>query len=363
MSGTARVRAWLLSVHRRLYEELLATRIATLVVGVLAAGVVLHGAGYVPLIDLHVALVERPTAAWEALGKNGYLLDSPGLILVGHALGIESRLAFASLAFVVIAAGLGWLVWLAKRHQGDVEARLVAISFFVAPIGAVLITWLGQPDPITMTAAGTFVLARGSLVFPVAGVVLGFNHFEAGVPIVLASAALTIAEGPARRRALDALLAAAGLIAGKLVLSWWQAMNGQDPISRLDYLLQIGVHRWLVSVLSNVPALLFSTFSLAWPLMAVAFMEHWQSRRKVAWAMLAATLLAAAVTVLALDTTRVFALVSWPLVLFAVTRAPDVRLAVWCLMAGIVIPRFIVWDGGVFSSGFHRLLVAAFSSR
>lgn len=364
MTGAARVREWLERVHGRLHDELLAAGLPVLVIGVLAAGAVMHGASYVPMVDVHLALAADPMAPWHSLGKNGYLLDSPTLLLLAHALGVETRLAFAALAFAITGLGLMWLVWLANRHYGDEAARLVAISFFIAPIGAVVITWLGQPDPITLVAAGTLVLARSAPMFAVAGVALGFNHFEAGVAIVIASCLLRIAEAPTptRSRALDALLAIAGLVAGKLVLSWWQATNGQDPSSRLDYVFQVGFHRYVISSLGNLPALVFSTFSLAWPLVAVAFVEKWYAQRRIASAMLLAGLVAAGVTLLVLDPTRVFALVSWPLVLFVVTRMPDLRLAVWCVLAGVLIPRLIVWDGGVIASGFHRLLISAFSA-
>jgi hypothetical protein len=359
MTGADTVRAWLASVHGRVRDELMRTRLSFVVLGVIALGVVLHGASYVPMIDVHLGIASEPTGTWASLGRNGYLLDSPAMILLAHALGIESRLAFSMLALVVITLGVAWLVVLAHRHHGDAAVRLVAIAFFVAPIGAVLITWLGQPDPVTMAAAGTLVLARNPLALALAGVLLGFNHFEAGVPIVLASGVLLLAEGPARRRALDVAVIVLGLVAGKLALSLWQASNGQDPMSRLDYVLDVGWQRYVRSTLGNMPALVFSTFSLAWPLVVSAFVEHWQRRRAVAYAMTVAALLAAGVTVLSLDPTRVFALVSWPLVLFAVTRTADVRLAVWCLLLGIVIPRVIVWDGGVIASGFHRLLLGA----
>ena len=110
---------------------------------------------------------------------------------------------------------------------------------------------------------------------------------------MLASAVLTISQGPMRRRALDAVLAITGLVAGKVALTWWQAANGQDPMSRLGYVFEVGLHRYVISALGNAPALLFSNFSLIWPLVVVALVERWQHRRRVASAMVVAVLLAA----------------------------------------------------------------------
>ena len=167
------------SPRARVHDELLATQLAVVVVGVLAAAVILHGASCVPMIDVHLAIATHPTAPWVGLNKNGYLLDAPGLILLAHARGVDSRRAFALLAFAVLSVGLAWLVWLARKHHGDVAARLVPVSFFIAPIGAVLITWLGRSDPITMLAVGSLVLARGALVFLKPSTKPASNHFEA----------------------------------------------------------------------------------------------------------------------------------------------------------------------------------------
>jgi hypothetical protein len=161
---------------------------------------------------------------------------------------------------------------------------------------------------------------------------------------------------------LNAGLAVGGLVLGKLLLSWWQVRHGQHPMSRVDYANAIGWYRYVIAAFGNLPAALYSTFSVAWPLVTIAFVEQWTARRRVAWAMIGAVLLAGGATLVALDTTRVFALISWPLVLFAVTRVPKIGLAVWCLLVGLVVPRIIVWDGGIIASGFHRLLVNLFSA-
>ena len=353
MSDGERPWQWLSRVHARALHELTTVRLAVLVAGVLAAAIVLCGVGYVPLIDVHVAIAHDPLAPLHELGRRGYLLSSPGLVLLAYVLHATTKVLFAGLGLVLVALGLAWQVWLAKRHHGDGGARMVAIAWFAAPLAAVLVTWLGQPDPITVIAAGTLVLARARPLLVLAGFVLGFDHFEAGVPILASTGLLLVAE---RRAWLDTVLAAIGLAGGKLALVAWQTAHDQDPISRLAYVRETGWERYVIAAFGNVPAWLYSTFSVAWPLVALAFVAAGRGVRR---AMIASALLAAVTTLATLDSTRVFALVSWPLVVFAVTRAPDLRAGAWVMLAALVIPRVLVWEGGVIASGFHRLLVDA----
>jgi len=344
---------WLERVHARALRELTTVRLAVLVAGVIAAAIVLHGVGTVPLVDVHLAIARDPMAPLHELGRRGYLLHSPGLVLLAYALHATTKLTFAALGLVIAGLGLAWQVWLARRHHGDAGARMLAIAWFAGPLAAVLVTWLGQPDPITVVAAGTLVLARARPLLVLAGFVLGFNHFEAGVPMIASAGLLLVVE---RRAWLDTVLAGLGLAGGKLALFAWQAAHDQDPISRLAYVRETGWERYVISALGNVPAWLYSTFSVAWPLVAVAFVGAGRGVRR---AMLASALLAAITALATLDPTRVFALVSWPLVVFAVTRRADLRAGAWVMLAALVIPRVLVWEGGVIASGFHHLLVDA----
>lgn len=75
-------------------------------------------------------------------------------------------------------------------------------------------------------------------------------------------------------------------------------------------------------------------------------------------------LLAILVVPATLDQTRVYALVSWPVVLWTVLWASQHedlgmlrRLSAVTLLAGFVLPRIIVWSPGNYTSSIGRLVM------
>lgn len=292
-------------------------------------------------------------------GPGAYLLSSPLGAAVASALHLDGALAFVLLHLGVVLVSSFGVVLLVRRRFGDLAARVTLVALFCSPLSNLLLTWLGQPDAFTFASASALVVLRSPLLLLAAAAVLGVNHFEQGVFIVLAAAALRVKEE--RRNAVAVAGAMVlGLVAGRLALL---AYHHRYAITsggvRWDVATTLGLSFFFAGFAKNFPAWLFSIFNALWVFLTAVYLRH---RREllVPLGVLVAFVLPALVS---FDQTRVYALVTWPVVLWTVLwacrneeEALIRRLATIAVLLGLLLPRVMVWEGRIYTSSL-RLLV------
>jgi hypothetical protein len=222
---------------------------------------------------------------------------------------------------------------------------VVAALLATASTTTVVLAWTGSYDVFTVVLASFLVVVRSPRLAALIGVLLAASALEHGAIIVALLLALALAGIQGEPRALAAT--ACGLLAGGIALvvwlRWQHVVNGRAYwLSNygIRYFLDMAVHSW--------PLLLFSLFGAAWPLAAAALAAVEPRRRLVAACVLAAPIIPMLVSE---DETRVFAVLSFPillaLVVAAADRAPALvqRAAVASVALAVVIPGYFVWKG------------------
>lgn len=292
-------------------------------------------------------------------GPGAYLLSSPLGPAVASALHLDGALAFVLLHLGVVLLSSFGLVLLVRRRFGDLAARVTLVALFCSPLSNLLLTWLGQPDAFTFATASALVVLQSPLLLLAAAAVLGVNHFEQGVFIVVAAAALRVNE---ERRNAVAFAGAMvlGLVAGRLALL---AYHHRYAITsggvRWDVATTLGLSTFFAGFAKNFPAWLFSIFNALWVFLTAVYLRH---RREllVPLGLLVAFVLPA---LLSFDQTRVYALVTWPVVLWTVLwacrneeEALIRRLATIAVLLGLLLPRAMVWEGRVYTSSLRHLV-------
>lgn len=356
MALTAPVRA-VPSLLDRPAQLLFGLRLWALGVLLLALAVLKNGIWYTPNLHAYVEIgryfPERPPP-----GPGDYLLSSPLGAAIASVLHLDSSLAFVILHLAVVLASAVGLVFLISRRFGDVGARLVLVALFCSPLSNLLLTWLGQADAFTFGSATALVVLRSPPALFVAAAVLGLNHFEQGVFIVLATCLLRL--NADRRQAVAAVGAiAAGLLVGKAVLETYHHLYDITMVSRWDVAGMVGIESLLESFSKNLPVWLFSVFNSLWLFLVVVHLRHLRTL-VLPLGLLVAFVAPAA---LSLDQTRVYALTTWPVVLWVVLWAARNEdegllrsLTLMTLILGVLLPRVIVWEGRTYTSSL-RLLV------
>jgi len=328
-------------------------RLWQLGVGLLVVAGLTNGVWHTPNLPEYLAIAhEFPRA--PVLGGGDYILSSPLGGAIASWLGIRSELGFVLLHLAVLLAGLVALVITVFRKFGDLAARAVMVVLFSSPLANLLLSWLGQPDPFTFIAASAIVVLDAPVLLVLATLGLGANAFEQGIFIVGGAAALRLfgeslrgasgesegeSGGASRRRGVVRVGAmGVGLVAGKAALEAYHRHYGITPDDRFAFVLFVGFGGWFSRFFANFGTWLFSIFNAAW----------------VAGALLVFFAVPVATS---LDETRVYALISWPvllwLTLWAVRRecaAVARRLVAITLLAGVVLPRVIVWEANIYAS-------------
>jgi hypothetical protein len=289
------------------------------------------------------------------LGNQGYIVTSPVtpvLAHVLHATGSIDTLAGFHLALIVVVVG-GSLAYV-QRVEGDLTARLATLALFCGPLGAVLFTWLGVEDPVTVAAATILVSTRRPRTAALAALVLGINHFEQGTVIVATLLVLDVADGFRLRHKNLFVPSIGGLVAGRVVVALYLRVCHIDgSFDRLAWLRHAGTARMAHHAVESAPLLVVSLFAAWWIYVVVIGRDIWKRERRIVLGLAVAMAFVLAIMVFTDDETRVFALLSWPILLWSmrwavanVSRDRLKRVATWCLLAGVLVPfRLDIYAG------------------
>lgn len=299
-----------------------------------------------------------------------FLMSSLAGPILGRLLGIRRPPAFAAMHLVILLIGIAVLMAVIRARRGGRAQRLVLLALAASQLPAMMLWWLGSYDVFTFLLTSALVLAQTWPVLLVLGIALGLFHFEQGLFVALGLLAL------GRRRGLSTGKRAAcmlgGLVLGKLALTRYLAAIGMRQ-GRFTYLLfgtQDSGSHWDMFI-DALPMLAYSLLgaagvwlALVWWRVGASWLQTWR-----AVAVLAVMLVPAIYTH---DQTRVYAVLSWPillaLTLFVERRATEEEIRMLSgrtLLAVLVLPVVFVfqvrsvWPLGTAALWHHLLLAFA----
>ena len=320
----------------------------------------------VPSIDQWVAFAGDPYGPVELARDFRYITGSPLGPLVAHSVGADTELTYALVHLAFVALALATLVGLGRRAVGDRLTTVLVVAWFASPLSNVLLTWLGQPDPIVFGGLSAVALASAlprrshRLAIAVAAALLvGLASPEQGLVAVAAMAALCWWEDrPGDREVVVAAVAA--LVVGRLGVTAFAAASDAPDVSRLTYIEDNGLGYFLRSLFDNLPAVLYSVFGAGWLLVGHAFGRA-RATFPNPWPVRVAALLVVAAVATTYDQTRVAALVSWPALVWLLRRADaeegGIQPAITAVTAAaaLVIPPIVIWEGEPYISSWFRI--------
>lgn len=320
----------------------------------IALHVIVFGAGLRPDMLWIEALMDDPWSIPPWLSVQSTDQSSPLMWLVGDLVGIRSHNAYVVL-FAVFTVGCVLLsAYAVARWVSDFAGRVFVAAWYASPVAAIQFAWLGKPDPGTMLAA-VLVTVGPRWASVAGGMMLGFNHFEQGVFIVLAAAVVRryLVNVPGRNTAAAMV---GGLLVGRVLLHLYHGVAGVETTSRIDYVLDRGPGVFIEGWLPHTPALIFGVFGVLWVPILLMSRGLEQRQRVALWAVFAAVTLPVLIT---FDVTRVHSLVTFPIAVAAVVHFAQAehretvrRWVPWFLVAATFVPVVNVWGGKVFVFGW-----------
>ena len=271
-----------------------------------------------------------PTVAVPALEQ--YTQDSAISPLLVQTLNIESVNGYLVLHVVAALTGAATLlVALYRMTSAPAAGRIQGLRLLLlAPIIYLLAKTVGSYDAFTVIAIGLMLLAwqaSSRLLMIATGVIAGLQHFEQmffALGIIWIVWRYVPSGLPNRLRgSLNPGWLVTGIVVGKLLLTVFLAANGASGSpGRLTWLTSPDLTRLSLSgALNHFPTLLLSFFAGLWGIAALYAISVWS--RKFALVLVGVLAIPILLSVLAFDHTRVFVLITLPLLIVAIAATVE----------------------------------------
>ena len=304
--------------------------------------------GVTPIPNFDVAIVELTSDPLVApLGGDpgaSYLMSNWLGPAVLHVLGVTSERALfpvysgLSLVFVLLVARLLW------RSLDDRGARRALLVFLAFPVAAVPFFWVGYDSLTVVLLAGILLAARSGAAVVALGVLGGLQHAEIVVVCALFGLAylslVRAEERPAGIGRRTMVLAILGAVVGRAALEVLFRARGIEVSSRAQEAFD-NLSAAPAQFVGAIVLVVLSGVGVGWVMLILG----WRTHVVGVVAPGVPLVLALGVSVISLDQTRVFALVSLYVVLMAVVTNARLMSQVSARMVGVVVILFLLYPG------------------
>jgi hypothetical protein len=275
-----------------------------------------------------------------------YLLGSPTSAIVAGILHLTSIRAFLAFHLAVALLAL-FSPFFLRAVRTSRELRTAVLLFVVGgPTAAVLLTWVGSYDPVSVGAAAVAALAASPLLAALGWAVFAFNNApEALLGLVAYSAVLVAADG---RRAVRRLVTGSvGALLGYLGIRTLTHAWGASTVG-IGTFHNIPFHTFAKNTTDFWPLIIFSSLGVGWLLFGHPHLVGQRTTKAV----LAVTVLASlTVPFIALDETRVVSGILWPAALLGLdrgfsrlTQAEAHAVLRRVALPAVIVPVVVVWQ-------------------
>lgn len=337
---------------------------------IVATAIWVNGISLVPP-QHYQRLSENPFITRRDIAPDNYWQETVLLPLIAFHTGLSSPISFNILCFFMVVAAYVCFAALARNRFGDAPATVFTAILAASPLTTILISWLGTPDGLTvLLAIPLFFTNSTPLIFLLC--LLGVNNH---LVFIITAFEILILRGFARENVRPRHLAAAllGGTAGYFSVRLFLMAHQIQVMSRLEFVLSRNLSSWIGINLANFPLTLFSFFNIQWLVVfACTFAFYYEDRRffSLIWALLFFNY---GIAFFTLDTTRIFLLLSWVILLQCVFHSyhlstknrPDAIYGAnnFLKMLAIVgalsffMPKYYSWEGTIQPAPFFANLL------
>ena len=333
-----------------------------LAIVLLIATIARYGIGLYPnlnrMLDLAINWQHPVSPRWQ----EDFWVNSPVSAWVAGVLGLTEPRWFLIFHVVLATAALTLPFALPRLRRDPQQAQLVFLVLAAGPAGAVLFSWFGSYDPVSVIGLVLAILARADALRFLGWLVLTFNHNALGLTVIVLSLPLMLLTG---RRALQRIsirptaIALCGVLAGFTANTILMRIWGAET-SRLDFFLRVGFETFVHSALRAAPLLAFSALGVGWLLLLDRRIRSWTVTRIMLGVAVVASLI---IPILTLDQSRVLGLTLLGPMLLWTTLAVDhypvkVLTGVWRTwrVPAVLVPVVLVWYQGFIVPGWTWFL-------
>jgi len=333
----------------------------------------INGVGIVPEAP-YQRLSQNPFITRTDIHFNNYWQENPLLSVIAHYLNLTGTITFNALTFALIIGAYTLFAWLTYRRWNSTISLIASTLLITSPLTTILLSWLGTPDGLTVTLTVPFLFTQSGLLMLLLAMLGMANH----PAFIIAALEIIILRWAARDgttiwRFLPTLI---GGVIGYGAVKLFLYSNGIDVISRFDFMQLKAISEWVKMNLQILPISLFSLFNIHWAILAVCMIMFFKQDKRFFILILLALLLNYGLIFFTLDTTRVFILTSWGVLIICLFHSCKLArsstetdsfqqkqfLQALMLIGALSFfsPRFFSWVGEIHVSPFYKILERLF---
>jgi len=327
-----------------------------------------NGTGLVPP-EHYQKYSQHPFVTRDDIDPRNVWQESILLPLTAFWMGATSRFTFNALCIGILLLGYATFLLTSVRRDGKAVTLLLFALLLAHPVTAVLWSWIGMPDCISFLCVALALVVRSRLAFFSLASITMVNH-PAGTIAIGSIAVLRLVAHEEHMSWIHVGVVLAGGLLGSVLVHAFNAYHDVIVYTRLEEGLSFSWGELMHMNLAPLPFVLFSFQQTIW--LTLAFLVIVFSRKDpVYFSVLGAIMIAAyAMTFFTLDTTRVFAMLTWGATFHCVShcltlnrseyRELDAKTVLGvleaCAIVGLLIPRFYLWNGEVFTTPFNSTI-------
>lgn len=329
--------------------------------------VLINGVGIVPE-ESYQRLSQNPFTTRTDIHFNNYWQETLLLPLLAYYLGLTGTITFNVLVLGVVVGAFGLFAWLTYRHWGYTLALISTTLLITSPLTTILLSWLGTPDGLTVLLTIPFLFIQSSILIFILAVLGAANH----PAFIIAMIEILVLRWASRDgvSVKQLVFAIVGFASGYGVVKFFLYSYGIEVVSRLDFMELRTIGDWVRLNVENLPATLFSLFNIHWLILPLSMIMFFNRDRRFFSIVIFTVLLNYAIVFFTLDTTRVFILTSWGVLIVTVFYSYKLAASKTgsepghqkqylqaLLLIGIIsffTPRYFTWVGEIHISPFLK---------
>ena len=266
-------------------------------------------------------LSQNPFITRTDIAPENYWQETVLLPVIAFYTKMNNQVSFSILCFAfIVGAYILFTVFVYKRF-GSLPAILFTAILLTGPLATILLSWLGTPDDLTFFLTVPLLFTGSGIVIFILAVLGTMNHITFLIAAVEILALRWVARDNIRKLHLAAVII--GGIIGIIGVKVFLAANHIQAFSRLDYIFSQSMDLWIKVNFSKLPLTLFSLFNIQWLIIPICFIMFFKKDRRYYSSILAMLLFNYGVTFFSQDTTRIFSLLSWGILIRCIFHSYD----------------------------------------
>ena len=327
---------------------------------ILAAAILTNGISLVPP-QHYQRLAENPFITRLDISADNYWQETVLLPAIAFILKWNNPISFNLFCFFILATAYLLFAGLSYEKFGFIPALIFTAILAFSPLTTILFSWLGTPDGVTFLFTIPMFFTNSWLLIFLLSILGVTNH---AIFLLAALEILALRWISRNTISLRHMIAAClGGITGYLAVWWFLLSHHIQVSSRLEFIFSKNLNEWIRLNALNFPLTVFSLFNVLWLTLILCTLIFYKKKPcfySLVWVLL---LLNYGISFLTFDTTRIFSLISWGVLLQCIFFSYELSeggesnslasrrsflkiLAVTGLLA-FLSPRYYSWEGGL----------------